>query len=479
MTGTAGAAVEVTGLRTVDGAGRAVLDGVTLRVAAGERVALLGPSGSGKTTLALTLLGAVRPGLHVTGGRVTVGGHDMLAAGGTALRHLRRTVVGYLPQNPAQTLTPTLRVAAQLDELARDGRDPAARLHEVGLPADPGFLRRFPHQLSGGQQQRVALVRALSAQPRLLVLDEPTSGLDAAAADATLRAVDAAVTARGLTLLVITHDPDVARRLAGRTLVLDRGRLREPHRGEHGAAPPPRTGGPDGAGRAAGARAGLEAVGLSAAHGTRGVAEGLSLRLEPGECVALLGPSGTGKTTVARCLAGLHRPVAGRLLLDGRHLPFPLRERPAPLRHLVQLVPQDAAGALNPHRTVEATLTRPLRRLAGLGREDARQEAARLLDLLQLPAAVARRTTGRLSGGQQQRVALARALCARPAVLLCDEATSQLDRATARAVHTRLARLGEQQGLSVLMITHDPALVAGYADRTVALDGMPAPDRRH
>ncbi|MFE3652100.1 ABC transporter ATP-binding protein [Streptomyces sp. NPDC059152] len=502
--------LDVEALTVADPRGRPVLDGLSLRVRSGEALGVVGESGSGKTTLAMALLGALRPadggaaaGLRITAGRVRVAGRDLAALSGRELRAVRRHTVGYLPQDPAGALTPTMRVGALIGELApeRSAQAVARTLESVGLPAGRDFLRRFPHELSGGQQQRLALGRLLAADPAVAVLDEPTTGLDVLTRRRVLDEIGRLAAERGLTLVFITHDLPAAARLTDRLAVLRGGRLVEdgpvdevlhrpraaytaelvravpdvaeavrdrPDRSPAGGPSARTAGGPAGAGPV------LAVRGLRAGHG-RGArrvttAAGVSFAVARGECVALLGASGTGKTTLVRCLSGHHRPDQGVVELAGAPVAPRLRDRSVAQRRWVQLIAQDATGSLNPRRTVAAAIARPLRVLRGLDRDAAAGETRRLLGLVGLSAECADRLPGGLSGGQRQRVALARALAAGPEVLLCDEITASLDVRVQAEILRLLAELRRDLGLGLLLVSHDLGVVARLADRVLVLD---------
>lgn len=221
-------AVRIRGL-SVSAGERPILDDVGLELGRGERVALVGESGSGKTTLSLALLGHIAPGLSLGGGEVAVAGRPVIRdgrpVGRKALMAVRRSI-GRLCQDPASALTPTHRIGRLVGELAENSgveADAGARAHALelfGLPADRRFLRRFPAEVSGGQRRRIALARVLLARPGILVLDEPTAGLDEAARDAVVEHVAVLAAELRASLIVITHDPGVAARLADRTLVM-------------------------------------------------------------------------------------------------------------------------------------------------------------------------------------------------------------------------------------------------------------------
>lgn len=487
--------IEVCGLEVHDGAGRPVLAALDLTVADGACLGVVGESGAGKTTLALALLGHVRPGLRHGGGHVRVGGVDVFAAAASERRRLRRHEIAYLGQEPAGALTPTMRVGALVAErLGRGDEDAvAAVLTAVRLPGDRRFQRRFADQLSGGQQQRLALARALAGRPRLLVLDEPTTGLDVVTQDLVLGEIERQRAERDLTVVVVSHDLAVVARLADDVVVLRHGTLVESgaaldvlDRPTHTYTRALVTACPDPAARRDPAPAEsptgkrdrsavLEVSGLRATHRDRHgdeviAADGVSFRLCRGECVALVGGSGSGKTTIARAVAGLHPREAGAVAVDGAVVPGSAGQRTVSARAGLQLIAQDPAGSLNPRRRIGVAVARPLRRLYGLDRRSAAVEAATLLARVQLGPAMADRYPGELSGGERQRVAIARALAARPGVLLCDEITSALDVSVQSTVVDLLDGLRAELGLAVLFITHDLGLVARVADRILVLD---------
>jgi peptide/nickel transport system ATP-binding protein len=472
---------EVRELR-VEVGGRAIVDGVSLKALPGKVTALVGASGSGKTTTGLALLGEYPSGAHVTG--------DVhLAADG---------LVGYIPQHPAAALNPARRVSALLTDIARaqvrdlprSQRRAAARdrvlhaLAEAQLPDAGSLLRRYPHQLSGGQQQRVVLAQALLLGARVIVADEPTTGQDALTKSRIVGQL-AAVAARGIAVVLLSHDLDVVRALADDVIVMRAGRVvesgpaqrvwlaprhewtRELLRGQPELAQ---------AENSIGTSLPVLRVRDLAAHhrdGARGTTVVLripGLDLHPRECLAVVGRSGSGKTTLARCLAGLHRGHRGEILLDGTPLPHSLRERRRAQLAAVQYVFQDARAAFDEHRPVVHQVARTAIRLRGTDSGAAGHEALTTLGSLGLTEELVHRRPGHLSGGELQRAALARALLAHPRVLICDEITSGLDAITRRGILDILTALvRDRDDLSLILITHDLD-TAALAHRIAVLD---------
>jgi peptide/nickel transport system ATP-binding protein len=207
-----------------------IVDHVTLEIAPGEVLGLVGESGSGKTTVALAVLAHHRRGVRITSGTILVGGRDVLSLSASDRRDARGRIVSYVPQDPAVSLNPARRIGVQLLEALRVhayGADDGARrariaetMHEVLLPADEAFQRRYPHELSGGQQQRVAIAMAFACKPAVVVLDEPTTGLDVTTQAHILETIRRMTRAEGAAALYVTHDLAVVANLADRVAVM-------------------------------------------------------------------------------------------------------------------------------------------------------------------------------------------------------------------------------------------------------------------
>lgn len=208
---------------------------------------------------------------------------------------------------------------------------------------------------------------------------------------------------------------------------------------------------------------------LNVYYGRSHVVHDVSFDLAKREIVALVGESGSGKTTISRCVGGLHAQWDGDISLRGEPLAHAARKRTAEQRRRVQYIFQNPYLSLNPRRTVEQILTRPLE-LFGLAHgKAARDRAAELLDAVSLREETLRLRTNRLSGGERQRVAIARALAVEPEILVCDEITSALDVSIQASITELLNKIKNERLISMLFVTHDLALVRTIADRVLVL----------
>jgi len=231
------------GLRIVDlrlnvaATGNDIVDGVNLTIEKGRVLGLVGESGSGKTTVGLAVLSHARRGVEIAHGEIFCAGTEVLGLDTDAKRKIRGELVSYVPQDPASSLNPALRIGLQLMEVLEVhdfGGSSAARkarikemMAEVLLPTDDEYLERYPHQLSGGQQQRVGLAMAFACRPSVIVLDEPTTGLDVSTQEHVLKTIRQLTRDHGVAALYITHDLAVVADLADDVAVMYAGRVVE------------------------------------------------------------------------------------------------------------------------------------------------------------------------------------------------------------------------------------------------------------
>ncbi|MFI6600612.1 oligopeptide/dipeptide ABC transporter ATP-binding protein [Nonomuraea sp. NPDC050536] len=504
---------------------RLIVDGVDLEVLPGETVGLVGESGSGKSLTARAMSGLLPRGLRATGS-ITLDGRELIGARERVWRTVRGRRLALLMQDPFAMLNPLLTAGAHIAESMRSAGSVAERLAEVGID-DPSVARRYPFQLSGGMRQRVALAAALAGDPELLIADEPTTALDATTQHEILQLVRRIQRARGMGVLLITHDLRVAFELCDRVAVMYAGRIVEQGpAAELGKAPahpytlrllaavPTVERRLDRLAGIPGSVPSAEEVRETCAFAARCeqatpecTHERPQLReFLPDRLTACLHPV---RSRVSVSLTAAPRPAAGphvlrvtdlrkryghHVALGGVSLEVGSGEtvgvvggsgsgKTTLARCILGLATPDSgsvelAGDGPRHRLVQCVFQDPstslnpamtvgstLAEAAAQGAPGDRPTVAELLDQVGLPAAYASRRPAALSGGERQRVAIARALAVRPSLLICDEPVASLD----VSVQAHVLELLRQVGTAMLFITHDLAVVRQMADRLVVL----------
>jgi ABC-type glutathione transport system ATPase component len=371
-------------------------------------------------------------------------------------------------------------------------------LTSVGIP--PERRTAYPHEFSGGMRQRVMIAMALANDPDLIIADEPTNGLDLIVQSEILSLLSDLRRRLGLSLLVISHDLPVVLEIVDQLAVMAGGRIVEQGDARAVAANPshactrrllaavPRM--HEGRSRRRPARAGverapvLEVVDVRKSFRRRGwraprhvALKGVSLAVEPGESVGLVGGSGVGKTTLARLVVGLEQPDGGQIRFEGRDVWNHGGPAERAARQRVHLVFQDVYDSLPPSMRVQQIVAEPLA-IHDIGTPAERSERVReTLEAVALTPVdrFLRRYPQELSGGERQRVALARAIILRPRLIVADEPTTMLDLPLRLELMELMKRLGRQHGISYLYITHDLPLARAFCDRLVVLhDGYAA-----
>jgi len=435
------------------------LQGIDLVVEPGERVLVTGGSGAGKSTLLAALAGILDPeGVEVIG-ELTVGGRPPRQARGQ---------VGLLAQDPDSQLVMT-----------RAGDDVAFGLENGGVPAEHIWPRvdqalaavgfrygrdRSTQALSGGEKQRLVLAGVLVRRPGLLLLDEPTAQLDRPGAELVRSAVARTTADRNTTVVVVDHDAGPWLPLVDRVVELTPEGITElgagwtPARRAAGLRLPDAPGGPK--------LLAAEAAGFAYRGTTTAALGATDLTLSGGRALAVTGPNGTGKSTLALLLAGLRAPTIGRieaadeLAAGARGGRRPDRWRAGDLVGRIGTVFQNPEQQFLTGRLRDELALGPLR--SGSHATAAHATAEELLERLGLTA-YADANPYTLSGGQQRRLSVATALATSPRVLVLDEPTFGQDAQTWRELVTLLAER-RAAGCAVVVVTHDADLVSALAD---------------
>ena len=475
------------------------VDRVSFDVGKGETVALVGESGSGKSVTALSVMKLLPyPAARHPSGSIMFKGRDLLKMNERAMREVRGNDITIVFQEPMTSLNPLHTIEKQIGEILSlhqgvTGQAARARildlLGQVGIPDPAGRLQSYPHQLSGGQRQRVMIAMALANDPDLLIADEPTTALDVTVQAQILKLLKDTQTRLGMSVLFITHDLGIVRKIADRVCVMQRGKIVEqgdvervftvpqhPYTRALLAAEPK----PDPAPPRPEAPVLVETNDLKVWFPIkRGVlrktvghikaVDGVSIALRKGETLGVVGESGSGKTTLGLAIMRLISSD-GPIVFMGDQIQELGFKQMRPYRHNMQIVFQDPYGSLSPRMSISDVIEEGLwvhhPKMSATERERRVSDA---LDDVGLDSQTRHRYPHEFSGGQRQRIALARALVLSPTFIVLDEPTSALDMLIQSQMVDLMRDLQKRHDLTYMFISHDLRVVAALASRLLVM----------
>ena len=475
------------------------VDKISFSIDRGQCVALVGESGSGKSVSALSVLKLLPyPTAHHPTGSIRFKGQELLGMSEREIRGIRGNDISIIFQEPMTSLNPLHTIEAQIGEviyLHSGVRGAMARartlelLTQVGIPDPETRLASYPHQLSGGQRQRVMIAMALANEPDLLIADEPTTALDVTVQAQILKLL-ADIRARlGMSMLFITHDLGIVRRIADVVCVMNNGKIVEqgPVEQVFTAAQHPYTKAllaaepkPDPAPPRPDAPVVMSSDDLKVwfpikrgllrkTVGHIKAVDGVSVSVRQGETLGVVGESGSGKTTLGLALLRLISSN-GPIVFLGKDIQGLKFKEMRPVRRDMQIVFQDPFGALSPRMSVGDIVAEGLGVHQPSLKEDAREERViKALKDVGLDPATRFRYPHEFSGGQRQRISIARAVVLEPNFVVLDEPTSALDMLFQAQMVDLLRDLQRKRDLTYMFISHDLRVVASLASNLIVM----------
>ena len=513
------------------------VNGVSFSVPRGSTVALVGESGSGKSVISQAIMGILPTPAQITGGNIWLYDEHQerldvaaLPADGEQMRAIRGARVSMIFQEPMTSLSPLHTIGDQVGEAVllhrkstrAEAREQARQmLARVGFPDPAKALDTYPFELSGGLRQRAMIAMALVCRPALLIADEPTTALDVTIQAQILALIRSLQDELGMAVLLITHDLGVVANVAEQVVVVYHGRVMESGPVRDLYRDPrhpylralmravPRIGMPRDERltpirevvRAAGShltttrepwpeeatpRPLLSLRGLSKRYRVRATGmfgratasavyalDDVSLDVQRGECLGLVGESGCGKTTLSKIVMRAIDPDEGQVLYNdrGREQDLLALDGAAlvPYRRRIQLIFQDPVSSLNPRMTVFDIISEPLL-IHGMGERSERMHVVQeLMRQVGLDPRFLSRYPHSFSGGQRQRIGIARALALNPELIICDEPVSALDVSVQAQILNLLKDLQADLGLTYLFVSHNLAVVDYMAERIAVM----------
>ena len=484
---------------TQGGQDSTAVDHISFDIARGETIALVGESGSGKSVSALSVLKLLPypPASHPSG-QILFDGQNLLAMSEKELRRVRGNKITMIFQEPMTSLNPLHTIERQIGEILRVHQGMGERksrertldlLRQVGIRDPEKRLDAYPHQLSGGQRQRVMIAMALANEPDLLIADEPTTALDVTVQAQILELLAELKARKGMSMLFITHDLGIVRKIADRVCVMTHGKIVESgptkeifehpkhEYTKHLLAAEPK-GRPPVADSAA--KAVMEGDQIKVWFPIKQgffrrtvdhvkAVDGIDVKVRAGQTLGVVGESGSGKTTLGLALCRMISSQ-GRIHFNGRDIDGFSFNAMRPLRNELQIVFQDPFGSLSPRMSVSEIIQEGLAIHEPKLSPDEREE--RVIDVLKevgLDPESRHRYPHEFSGGQRQRIAIARAMVLKPRFVMLDEPTSALDMSVQAQVVDLLRSLQAKHDLAYLFISHDLKVVRALANDVIVM----------
>jgi len=473
-----------------------VVHKVSFDIARGEVVALVGESGSGKSVSALSTVSLLGKNSSVSGS-VKFNGREMIGASEKALRQTRGNDISFIFQEPMTSLNPLHTLEKQLRESLQLHQglvgDVAKNrilylLERVGIHDPESRLSAYPHQLSGGQRQRIMIAMALANNPKLLIADEPTTALDVTIQAQILDLLVDLKKNDGMSMLFITHDLGIVKRIADRVCVMKDGNIVEHGRTADVFANPKHDytqkllsahaiGAPEPVAQDAQivAEAQHMRIWFSIQRGflkrTVGHVKAVNdanFVVRAGETIGIVGESGSGKTTLALALMRLIN-FDGSAVVMGRNIGGLKTKQLRDMRADMQIVFQDPFGSLSPRMTCAQIISEGLSVHANFTASVERDMVAEIMHEVGLDPEMMNRYPHEFSGGQRQRIAIARAMILRPKLVVLDEPTSALDMTVQVQIVDLLRDLQKKYGLAYVFISHDLKVVRAMSHRVMVM----------
>ena len=473
------------------------VNNINFSINKGETLALVGESGSGKSVTAHSILRLLPyPLARHPSGKIIYQGKDLLAAAPEYLRKVRGNRIAMIFQEPMSSLNPLHTIEKQINEIlilhkGMNAKQASVRTLElltlVEIPNPAQRMNSYPHELSGGQRQRVMIAMALANEPELLIADEPTTALDVTVQQTILELLSDLQERLGMSILLISHDLNLVRRVAHRVCVMRNGEIVEqaacaeifsnpqhPYTQELLGAEPSGTPVPHSPSETLLETRDLrvwfpikKGIFQRTADYIKAV-DGISFTLQRGQTLGVVGESGSGKSTLGLAILRLINSKGG-IFYAGNAIDQLSQKEVRPLRRDIQVVFQDPFGSLSPRMSVSDIIGEGLHIHKMGNAQEQEQAIIATLQEVGLDPDTRHRYPHEFSGGQRQRIAIARALVLKPKLIVLDEPTSALDRTVQRQVVELLRNLQLKYNLTYVFISHDLAVVKALSHHLLVM----------
>ena len=453
----------------------ALVKGVSFEINENSILGIIGESGSGKSLTALSILNLIKyKGLTQTGKIFFK--NELISK--SNIEDIIKNKISIIFQDPMSFLNPSMRCGNQINEAlkVRDKQSVLDLIEKVKIPKPVETYNKYPHELSGGQQQRIMIAIAIAKNPDLIIADEATSSLDSLVKKDILKLLIELKKEFKTSLVIVSHNLNLIYSISNYVLVMNKGRIVEKGTTKQVFNKPieeytknlikeNKIVGKKSVNQHK-ANTILVVKNLDLSLGNKIILDNINFKIKKGETLGLIGQSGSGKTTISRCLTGFYKNYNGEIKYDGINIREISRYK---LSRKIQLIFQDPYSALNPNIKIINQITDPIMIHFKINKNEAKTLATEYLNKVELKKHLFNKYPSELSGGERQRVVIARALSLKPELIICDECVSALDKSIQNAILKLLNKLKIELKLTYIFISHDLSLVKHMSDNIIVL----------
>ena len=457
-----------------------LVKGISFDLHRNEILGIIGESGSGKSLTALSILSLIKfKGLNQSG---EIFYADELIDKNNQ-DNIIKNEISIIFQDPMSYLNPSMKCGEQILETLKikDKNQVLSLINKVKINEPELTYNKYPHQLSGGQQQRIMIAIAIAKEPNLIIADEATSSLDSLIKKDIINLLMELKNEYKLSLIIVSHNLNLVSKISNYVLVMNDGLIVEEGSTNKVFKNPKekytkklidqnnklkktkRK-------KIVKANKILNIKNLELSIKGKHILQNISFKIIEGETIGIIGQSGSGKTTISRCIIGFYKNYDGKIHYKGKEIKSINRYN---LSKEIQLIFQDPYSALNPNIKIIDQIKEPMKVHFKLNKDELNNKAYDYLNKVKLNEHLYHKYPSELSGGERQRVVIARALCLKPKLIICDECVSALDKSIQFSILKLLDNLKKEMKLTYIFISHDLALVKIMSDRIIVLkDGQ-------
>ncbi len=462
-----------------------IVKNISFKLKKNNILGIVGESGSGKSVTALSILKlSIFRGLYQSG-NLFFNNTDLNKISNNDFRKILRNDIGIIFQDPSSYLNPSIKCGAQLIECFKSSNSENIDttnnaidiLEKVKIDNPQDTLKKYPHELSGGQQQRLMIAMMISKNPKILICDEATSSLDTIIKKEIVSLLLKLKKEFKMSLIFITHNLNLVSEISDYIIFLKNGEIIEEGETKKIFKNPKKNYTKklislnkkliiNKQKFSNSSSEILKVNNLSLNLGGKKILKKINFELFKNDSLGIIGESGSGKTTISKCILKIHESYSGYIFYNSKNIKSMSRLSTS---KEIQIVFQDPYSSLDPSIRVIDQVIEPMKFHKIISKSNLILEAVKILKSVRLKSDLYNKFPSQLSGGERQRVVIARALTMEPKVLICDECVSALDKNIQNSILNLLVELKNKLSLTLIFISHDIRIVKNICNRVMVL----------